>query len=270
MVPQRAFGDKCLKARHFRVLGSICRAVDPQRCAALISVKTIAKRASLSPQRVHGAIRDLEQLGYIKRIKRPPTKSGRFRSNVYGILYEEVSRDDRQAPGATSSQVTPGGDNDRITPRGERSESPPGVRHSYPYSSNLPSFSKAGAATPLRKQPKSELDNTDGSASETASADNSPIDQARAGTVTRSDQKKMLRNALSRHGSKDHEQEFDNTVMHKMMRALSRDIPDDHRHQALQLLSPGLQAKVKELERERPGKGVGHMVRELRQQLRLP
>ena len=270
MVPQRASGDKRLKARQFRVLGSICRAVIRGSCAALISVRTIAKRASLSPQRVHGAIKDLEQLGYIERIKRPPTKSGRFRCNVYRILYEEVSRDDRQAPGDTSTQVTPGGDNDRITPAGEESESPPGVRHSYPYSSNLPSFSKGGAAAPPCEQPASELDDTDGSASKTVQVSNSPNDPATTGTVTSSDKKKMLNKALSWHGSKDPEQDFDNDVMHKMMRALNRDIPDDHRGQALDLLTPELQARVKGLEREKPGKGIGHMIRELRQQLRLP
>jgi hypothetical protein len=270
MVPQRAFGDKCLKARHFRVLGSICRAVNPKQCAALIAVKTVAKRASLSPQHVHGAIKDLEQLGYIERIKRSPTKSGNFRCNIYRIFYEEASRNDRQAPGTTSIQDTPGGDCDRITPAGEESESPPGVRHSYHYSSNLPSFSKGGEATPLRSQPASALADTDGSANKTASAGNTPNDQATASTVTSSEIIRKVTKEISGHGSKDHEQEFDNDVMDKMMQALSRAIPDDLRGKALGLLSPELQAEVKAFEREKPGKGIGHMVRELCKQLGLP
>jgi hypothetical protein len=55
-----------------------------------------------------------------------------------------------------------------------------------------------------------------------------------------------------------------------MMQALKRDIPDDLRGKALDLLSPELQAEVKKLEREKPEKGVGHMVRELCTQLGLP
>jgi hypothetical protein len=144
------------------------------------------------------------------------------------------------------------------------------VRHSYPYSSNLPSFSKGGAAAPPCEQPASELDDTDGSASKTVQVSNSPNDPATTGTVTSSDKKKMLNKALSWHGSKDPEHEFDNDVMHKMMQALNRKIPDDLRGKALDLLSLELQAEVKELEREKPGKGIGHMVRELCKQLGLP
>ena len=46
-----------------------------------------------------------------------------------------------------------------------------------------------------------------------------------------------------------------------------RDIPDDLRGKALDLLNSELQAEVKELEREKPGKGIGLMVRELCKQL---
>jgi hypothetical protein len=101
-------------------------------------------------------------------------------------------------------------------------------------------------------------------------ASNSPDDQATVGTVASSDKKKMLNKALFWYGSKDPEQEFDNAIVGKMMQALKRDIPDDLRGKALDLLSPELQAEVKELEREKPGKGIGHMVRDLCKQLGLP
>jgi hypothetical protein len=96
---------------------------------------------------------------------------------------------------------------------------------------------------------------------------NSPNDQATTGTVTSSEIITNVTKELSGHGSKDREQEFDNVVMDKMMQALNRKIPDDLRGKALDLLSSELQAEVNELEREKPGKGIGHMVRELCKQL---
>ena len=105
-VPRRAFADRRMKARHLKVLGAICVAVDSPTGAALISQKRVAHHAGIARQKVGDVIADLKEFGYIAPIPRGRTQRGRFKTIVYRVLYEQA--------GASCSEpddhhVTPGG-----------------------------------------------------------------------------------------------------------------------------------------------------------------
>lgn len=87
MVPRRAFSDPRMKARHLKVLGAICVAVDPETATALISQRRIGHHAGMARQKAPAVIGDLEEFGYISRIKRGRSRRGRFKTNIYEISY---------------------------------------------------------------------------------------------------------------------------------------------------------------------------------------
>ncbi len=120
-VPRRAFSDRRMKARHLKVLGAICVAIDPRTCEALISQKRVAYHAGIARQKIGAVIAELKKLGYIAPIRRGRTQRGRFKTIVYRVLYEQA--------GASCSEpdehhVTPVGDMDRVTPGGDRTRLP--------------------------------------------------------------------------------------------------------------------------------------------------
>ena len=138
-VPRRAFSDRRMKARHLKVLGAICVAVDAPTGTALISQERVAHHAGIARQKIGAVIADLEQLGYIAPIRRGRTQRGRFKTIVYRVLYDQS--------GASCSEpdehhVTPVGDMDRVTPGGDSTVSPPGVTEPDFPSSDLSSSAR--------------------------------------------------------------------------------------------------------------------------------
>ena len=148
-VPRRAFADRRMKARHLKVLGAICVAVDSPTGAALISQKRVAHHAGIARQKVGDVIADLKEFGYIAPIPRGRTQRGRFKTIVYRVLYEQA--------GASCSEpddhhVTPVGDMDRVTPGGDRTVSPPGVTETFKDQTFLPLPDLQRRATALTRQ----------------------------------------------------------------------------------------------------------------------
>ncbi len=149
-VPRRAFADRRMKARHLKVLGAICVAVDSPTGTALISQKRVAHHAGMARQKVGDVIADLEKFGYIAPIRRGRSQRGRFKTNVYKILYEQAGSSCSEPD---EHRVTPVGDMDRVTPGVDSTVSPPGVTESYLQGSNLsssarPSEAREGANPP--------------------------------------------------------------------------------------------------------------------------
>lgn len=139
MVPRRAFSDPHMKARHLKVLGAICVAVDPETATALISQKRIGHHAGMARQKVPAVIADLEELGYISRIKRGRSQPGRFKTNIYEISYIQ---EDALNSRIKSTHSTHGGDAGLVIHGGGNTVSPAGVAESYLQRSNLCSFFK--------------------------------------------------------------------------------------------------------------------------------
>jgi hypothetical protein len=145
-VPRRAFADRRMKARHLKVLGAICVAVDSPTGTALISQKRVAHHAGMARQKVGDVIADLEKFGYIAPIRRGRSQRGRFKTNVYKILYEQAGSSCSEPD---EHRVTPVGDMDRVTPGVDSTVSPPGVTESDLQGSDLSSSarpSERGAA----------------------------------------------------------------------------------------------------------------------------
>lgn len=126
-VPWRAAGDKRLKARHFRVLGAVCRAVDAETGYALISQKKIAERANIARQNVAAPLDDLQAWGYLEKIRRGRRMSGQFRTLQYRVLYDPPSQTHDTHPD----------DAGHVTPAGDITVSPAGVAESDQPFSNL-------------------------------------------------------------------------------------------------------------------------------------
>ena len=70
MVPVRTFADKRFRARHFRVLGALCKSYDSATGCAHVSQAKIAERANLSRLLVNRTLPDLIDWGYVTRTKR--------------------------------------------------------------------------------------------------------------------------------------------------------------------------------------------------------
>jgi hypothetical protein len=111
-VPIKAASDRNLGATELRVLIAICAHVDASG-RAWPSLSTIGDVAGLDPRRVPGAVKVIEQLGYMRRERRQHEDGG-YTSTVYQIKYDgEVATPDvgdRTPPDATPrtpSHVTP-------------------------------------------------------------------------------------------------------------------------------------------------------------------
>lgn len=136
-VPRRAFSDRRLKARHLRVLGAVCVAVDRWTGAALISQNRISHHAGIARQKVGPVVTELETFGYIEMIRRGRTQGSRYKTIVYKIVYDQAGT---SCTDSSEHHATPVGDMDRVTPGGGITVSPSGVTESDLQKSNL-SFS---------------------------------------------------------------------------------------------------------------------------------
>ena len=130
MVPRRAGLDQRLKGFHHRVLNAVCGARDNRSGIAVINQKRIAQNASIARQKVGPILEELENWGYLSRIKRGRTRIGRFRVHAYEVIY---GKEDQIA-------ATCEGDKAGVTSGGDLPESPPKVADSYPLDS-YPSYS---------------------------------------------------------------------------------------------------------------------------------
>lgn len=126
-VPHRAVGDKRLKARHFRVLGAICMAVQRETATSYISQQRIARLSNLARQKLGEPLGNLEKWGYITRINRGRNERGRFKTLLYAVHYDTIS------PALDTTR----GDTGPVTPAGDITESPPEEADSDSFNSDL-------------------------------------------------------------------------------------------------------------------------------------
>jgi hypothetical protein len=124
-VPRRAFGDKRLQARHLRVLGSICKAVDNATGLSLITQTRIGELCGRRRTKVASVTAELEAWGYLRKIERGRQSTGlsrgRFRTFVYQVIYRDPS----------------GGNMGRDPSGGDKALTPPGGTDSYLYKPDL-------------------------------------------------------------------------------------------------------------------------------------
>ncbi len=137
-IPERALRDKRFKILHLRVLGAVCRAVDAETGFALISQERIAYWANTPRQKISEHTADLEDWGYLEKVKRGRRKSGKFRALQYRVLYDPPDFD----------HYTHACDSGRVTPGGDSPESPPGVSDSDHSESNIQKESDAAEEKP--------------------------------------------------------------------------------------------------------------------------
>lgn len=135
MMPTAALSDRRLKARHLKVLGAICKAIDAETSIARLGQQRISELAGVPRAKLSAVIAELGSFGYVEIIDRGRRERGHFLVKEYRISYPEPCN----PMGSTVSDAPcyPRGSKDRATPSGE-THATPGVAVSYLSDSNLP------------------------------------------------------------------------------------------------------------------------------------
>lgn len=259
-VPHRAFGDKRFKARHFRVLGAICIAVDRETGNALISQARISKRANISRQYVTPVVGDLEAWGYVRRIARGRSKYGKFKTLIYSVQYD--------APPLTRSAS--GGDAVHVTHVGDTTVSSPEVAESDSLDSDIQDGSDSAGAdvTGAPRGPSSRAvaisdDNQLIGRQATNPADSAAVKEAQGhteGTVANTTLQQGV--AISR--AEAFERGLRNSADKRICDGLFKAFPGDEGATALEALSPELYESAVDAEMRKDGAGVSMVVRAVR------
>lgn len=259
-VPHRAFGDKQFKARHFRVLGAICIAVDPKTGSALISQARISKWANISRQYVTQLVGDLEGWGYIRRIYRGRGKHGKFKTLIYAVQYDAL-------PPARSVS---GGDAVHVTHVGDTTVSPPEAAESDTLDSDIQdgSDSVGNVVADSRRGPTS--------GAMAISDDNQPIGRQATNPADSAAVKDiqchpesavanaMLRQEVAKFRAEAFERDLRNSADKHMCDELFKAFPGDEGATALEAMTPELYESAVDAEMRKDGAGVSMMVRAVR------
>lgn len=259
-VPHRAFGDKRFKARHFRVLGAICVAVDPETGCALISQARISKWANISRQHVTQVVGDLESWGYVRRIYRGRSKHGKFKTLIYAVHY------DAQPPARSAS----GGDTVHVTHVGDTTVSPPEAAESDSLDPDIQDGSDSAEAdvTDTRRGSTGRAvaisdDNQLIGRQATNPADNAAVKDAQ-GHPEGAAANTTLRQGEAISGAEAFERDLRNSAAKHICERLFKAFPGDEGATALEALKPELYESAVDAEMRKDGAGVSMVVRAVR------
>ena len=91
-LPKWVLPDKRLRAGHLQCLAALCWMMDKSDHCAIAAQSRIASLTGRPRNKVAGFLRDLEEWGYIKKIKRGRHAAGRrrghFKTLIYRVLYD--------------------------------------------------------------------------------------------------------------------------------------------------------------------------------------
>ena len=244
-VPQRAISDKRFCARHHRVLGAVCRAVNSETCCALISQQSISRWANLARPKIGAVIKDLVAWGYLEVIGRGRSEYGRFKTHIYRIFYNEL----QQNPG------TPGGDTGGVTSAGEPTTSPPGAAVSNILESNISASSKQSPRHDRSEACNAFKDGPIDLAQQAMHPGRPPIERQTMGQKEKSKQQEALNQVIRRKADR-FENHRASICRGRLVKVIVRSFPEELGGSVIEAITEELLDRAARLEVRDPGAGT--------------